>query len=161
MIKIYPAKTNEDLKMLKILLEEYVASWSDDDGPVHVKEVEAHNQQMNNLAEYFGPPDGCLLLAKYNNESAGCVALRKLNDKTCEMKRLYVKPKLRGLKVGRDLANAVIECAKKIGYTYMRIHTITPLVQANNLYKSLGFKQIDPYEHTPRQDSVFMELKLK
>ncbi|MHC4396617.1 MAG: GNAT family N-acetyltransferase [Planctomycetota bacterium] len=160
MLKIFPVETDEDLEIVKGLLEEYVASWFEDDGPVHIKEVEAHKHQMNNPGEYFGPPDGCLLVAKDKKEPAGCVALRKLSDETCEMKRLYVKPEFRGLKIGRNLANAVIAHARKIGYKHMRIHTITAFEQANRLYKSLGFNEIDPYEYTPREDAVFMELKL-
>ena len=161
MLKIYPVETDKDLEIVKGLLEEYVASWFEDGGPVHIKEVEAHKHQMGNLGEYFGPPDGCLLLGKYEKEVAGCVALRKLSDNTCEMKRLYVKPKFRGLKIGRNLANAVIAQAQKIGYRHMRIHTVTVFEQANGLYKSLGFNEIDPYEYTPRkEDAVFLELKL-
>jgi len=160
MLKIYPAETEKDLKITKGLLEEYLAFMVELDGPVHIKEVEAHKHQMNNLGEYFRPPEGCLLFAKYKKRSAGCVALRKLCDDTCEMKRLYVRPEFRGLKIGRNLTNAVIEQARKIGYKYMRIHTVSALEQANRLYKSLGFYEIDPYEYTPREDAVFMELKL-
>ena len=108
MLTIYPVETDKDLEIVKELLEEYVASWFEDGGPVHIREVEAHKHQMNNPGECFGPPDGCLLLAKYKKESAGCVALRKLSDDTCEMKRLYVTSEFRGLKIGRNLANAVI-----------------------------------------------------
>ena len=160
MLKIYPAETNEDFEIVKWLLEEYTASLFELDGPIHIKEFEAHKCQMNNLGEYFGPPDGCLLIGKHNKEPAGCVALRKLSDNTCEMKRLYVSPKFRGLEIGRNLANAIIEQARKIGYKHMRIHTITALDRANKLYKSLGFYIIDPYEDTPREDAVFMKLKL-
>lgn len=160
MLEIHSVKIDKDFEVVKELLEEYTASLFELDGPVHTKEFEAHKHQMNNLGEYFGPPDGCLLVAKYKKESAGCVALRKLNNDTCEMKRLYVTPKFRGLKIGRALANAVIAQARKIGYKHMRIHTMSALERANRLYKSLGFNEIDPYEDTPRKDAVFMELKL-
>ncbi len=160
MLKIYPAKTDEEIELVKGLLEEYVASWFEDDGPVHIKEVEAHKHQMNNLGEYFGPPDGGLLLAKYQKASAGCVALKKLSNGVCEMKRLYVKPQYRALKIGRKLAEAIIEQARRIGYRQMQIHTITAMKEANGLYKSLGFIEIEPYEYSPREDAVFLELKL-
>jgi GNAT superfamily N-acetyltransferase len=160
MLEIYLAETEKDLEIVKGLLEEYTASLFELDGPVHIKEFEAHKRQMNNPGEYFGPPDGCLLVAKHKKEPAGCVALRKLSDNTCEMKRLYVRPKFRGLKIGRNLADAVIAQARKIGYKHMRIHTLSALEQANRLYESLGLNEIDPYEYTPREDAVFMELKL-
>ncbi len=161
MIEIILAETDEDIEIVKELLEEYVASWFKEDGPVHIEEVEAHKCQMKNLCEYFGPPDGCLLVAKDKKGSAGCVALRKLSDGTCEMKRLYVKPEFRGLKIGKKLAERVIEQARKIGYERMRIHTISVMKEANGLYESLGFAEIESYEDSPRDDAVFMELKLE
>ncbi|MHC4316397.1 MAG: GNAT family N-acetyltransferase [Planctomycetota bacterium] len=160
MLTIYPAETNDDLEIVKGLLEEYLTYMCGLEGPVHTKEVEAHKHQVNNLGECFRPPEECLLVAKYGKEPAGCVALRKLSDDTCEMKRLYVRPKFRGLKIGRNLANTVISQARRIDYKHMRIHTISALEQANGLYRQLGFNEIDPYECTPREDAVFMELKL-
>ncbi len=151
MLNIYPVETDEDLEIAKGLLREYLAYIFELDGP---------KLQMNDLSEQFRPPDNCLLVAKQREETAGCVALRKLSDDTCEMKRLYVRPEFRGLQIGRKLADAIIAQARKIGYKYMRIHTISALEQANRLYKSLGFTEIDPYEHTSREDAVFMELKL-
>ena len=160
MLEICSVVTDEDVDLVKGLLGEYVASWFEFDGPVHEKEVAAHHRQLRNLGEYFGPPDGCLLLARYQGEAAGCAALRKLSDEVCEMKRLYVRPGFRGLKVGRKLAEAVIEQAKKIGYRQMRIHTVSAWKAANGLYRSLGFDEIEAYEYTPCEDSVFMELQL-
>ncbi len=162
MLKIYPAETDEDLELVKGLLEEYITSWVEFDGPVHdEKEVEKARGQIENLFNYFGPPDGCLLFARYSEAVAGCVALEKLNDSVCQMKRLYVKPEFRGLKIGRELAERVIEQARRMGYEQMRIHTITALERANRLYKSLGFTEISPYEDTPIKDAVFMELNLE
>ena len=145
MLTIFPAKTDEDLKIAKGLLEEYLASLFELDGPVHIKEVEKHKHQMNNLGEYFRPPDGCLLLAKYGEETAGCVGLEKLNDSICQMKRLYVRSELRGLKIGRELAERVIEQGRRIGYERMRIHTLKRMKEGYELYKSLGFQDIAPY----------------
>lgn len=160
MLTIAPAETDEDIEHVKKLLEEYVASWFEFDGPVHKKEVQKARSQMENLLSYFGSAKGCLLLARYGEAAAGCVALEKLNDNVCQMKRLYVKPEFRGLKIGRKLAERVIEQACKIGYGRMRIHTIAALERANRLYESLGFTEISPYEDSPREDAVFMELKL-
>ena len=42
----------------------------------------------------------------------------------------------------------------------MRIHTIRALKAANGLYRSLGFVEIEPYEYSPYEDVMFMELKL-
>lgn len=54
----------------------------------------------------------------------------------------------------------IIEQARRIGYSRMRIHTIRLMEAANGLYKPLGFGEIGPYEYSPREDAVFIELSL-
>jgi GNAT superfamily N-acetyltransferase len=78
----------------------------------------------------------------------------------CEMKRLYVRLPFRGLGIGRALAEAVIEQARKIGYTLMRLDTVPAMKIARALYQSLDFKQISQYRYNPIEGAEFMELKL-
>ena len=160
MLTIYSVETDEDINLVRGLLEEYVSSWFEFDGPVHENEIEAFRRQSNNLSKYFGPPDGGLLLAKYRKESAGCVALKKLSDGVCEMKRLYVRDDFRGLKIGKALTQEVIEQTRTIGYQSMKLDTNWRLAAATGLYVSLGFKEIEPYEENPLDGAVFMELEL-
>jgi ribosomal protein S18 acetylase RimI-like enzyme len=77
------------------------------------------------------------------------------------MKRLYVKPEFRGLKIGRKLVEAVIEQAENIGYKHMRLDTIPLMIAARALYVSLGFEEIEPYRYNPIEGAQFMELKLE
>ncbi len=88
------------------------------------------------------------------------MALRKLSDDVCEMKRLYVRTKFRRLGIGKALAEAVIEQARGIGYTHMRLDTVASMKAARALYLSLGFKEIEAYRYNPLEGAVFMELSL-
>ncbi|MBN2181827.1 MAG: GNAT family N-acetyltransferase [Sedimentisphaerales bacterium] len=115
-------------------------------------------QEVENLPGRYAPPSGKLLLAKIGDAAVGCVALRKIGGSVCEMKRLFVLPAFQRRGVGRMLADAIIEEARRIGYKTMKLDTV--LEPAKCLYKSLGFKEIPPYQHVPIEGVVFMELEL-
>ena len=153
MLKIYPTQTTKDFEITKQLFVEYV------DGLGFDLDFQGFREELENLPGKYVLPESCVLLAKYQENIAGCVAIEKLSDDTCEMKRLYIKPSFRGLKIGKALAEEVIEQARKTGYTHMRLHFIAPRI-AETLYRSLGFAEIDPYEDVPIPNAVFMELKL-
>jgi ribosomal protein S18 acetylase RimI-like enzyme len=157
MLKIYPAETNEDLAVARSLLGEYLA-WRESENSISPQETQAFRRQLAELPAEFVTPTGCLLLAEYEEQPIGCVGLRKLSDSICEMKRLYVRPQFRGQGVGKELAAAVIDQARKIEYTCMRIDTFDNA--AKELYASLGFREIEPYRDNPIEGVVFMELKL-
>lgn len=117
-------------------------------------------EELKTLPGKYTPPQGRLLLALDHGEVTGCVALRGLEEGTCEMKRLYVRSNYRGKKLGRKLAEKIIEEARQIGYSYMRLDSLQSLNEALALYKSLGFKEVHSYYHNPLPDVVYMELQL-
>ncbi len=118
-------------------------------------------QELAGLPGDYAPPDGRLLLAEYRDQLAGCVALHKLESGICEMKRLYLRPQLRGRGVGRALAETVIAEARAIGYRKMRLDTVEPVMpNAVAMYRRLGFVEIEPYRANPIAGALYMELTL-
>ena len=120
--------------------------------------------EMKSMPGKYAPPNGSLLLARenVNGDAVGCVGLRSLGgDRCCEMKRLYVDPKGRGLGVGKTLVEAVIEEAQRLGYQAMRLDTLPDMTSARKLYKSLGFTEISSYYDTPIEGTIFLELLLQ
>jgi len=154
MIKIVSAETEELLEKARGLFLEYAVSLEFD------LTFQDFEQEMADFPDEYSAPHGCLLLALYGEELAGCVALRGLGNGICEMKRLYVKPAFRGLKVGRALAEAIIKAGKDLGYTHMRLDTVPYMKEAISVYRSLGFKEIDSYRYNPIEGATYMELAL-
>ena len=154
MLKILPVETDEDIEIVRTLLVEYVDSLGFD------LVFQNFEEELRNLPGEYAAPEGCLLLAKYQDQPAGCVALRKLSDGICEGKRLYVRPQFRGLKIGRRLVEAIIAEARRIGYSSIRGDTVPSMQIAQALYASLGFKEIEPYCRNPVEGAKFIELKL-
>ena len=119
------------------------------------------DKELAELPGEYVPPAGRLLLAVEDNQIAGCVALRGIGEGSCEMKRLYVRPNFRGRGLGRDLAESVLNAAREIGYERMRLDTLPGKMNlALAMYRSLGFREIDPYYPNPVAGAMFMELAL-
>lgn len=154
MLEILKAESDDNLEWVRELFGKYADTL---DFGLDFQDFE---EELANLPGDYVPPTGCLLLAIYKGQSVGCVGLRKLSEGVCEMKRLYVREQFRGLGIGRALAEAVIDEARKIGYNYMRLDTVPSMEVARKLYVSLGFKQTSPYRYNPIEGAVFMELRL-
>ena len=154
MVKLLQADSEENLRHIRKLFKEYAHSLGFD---LHFQEF---NKELAELPGEYAPPEGCLLLAMYETKVAGCVALRKMYEGVCEMKRLYVRPEFRGKGIGKSLAKAIIDEARKIGYEQMRLDTVPFMKEAIALYRALGFKEIEPYRYNPIEGAKFMELNL-
>jgi putative acetyltransferase len=123
---------------------------------------QSFEKELAELPGKYSPPDGRLLLAMNNGQPAGCAALRKIDEGICEIKRLFLRPQFRGQGLGRQLAEAIIREATQIGYERMRLDTLPPKMNdAIALYRSLGFKEIEPYYDNPVPGAKFMELDLR
>ena len=119
------------------------------------------DQEVAHLPGHYAPPQGRLLLAVVDGKPAGVVAVRPLEDDVCEIKRLYVSPEYRGRGLGRQLADRVVEEAKKIGYSRMRLDSVADRMQtAIAMYREMGFAEIPPYRENPMSSVVYMELAL-
>jgi ribosomal protein S18 acetylase RimI-like enzyme len=117
--------------------------------------------ELAGLPGRYAPPGGVILLALAGGEAAGCVAVRPLDTPgVCEMKRLYVRPGFRDMKLGRVLAQAAVDKARALGYRAIRLDTLPSMAQALALYEKLGFQDIEPYCVNPHEGARFLEKKL-
>ena len=117
-------------------------------------------EELNDLEKKYTGKEGYILALLIDGKVMGCVAYHKLSDSICEMKRLYVKPELRGVKAGEQLVKRIIEVAKEKGFSEMVLDTIEPLKAAIHLYKKMDFTECEPYYNNPMNDVIYMKRKL-
>jgi ribosomal protein S18 acetylase RimI-like enzyme len=66
------------------------------------------------------------------------------------MKRLWVRPQFRKLRLGRLLSERLVEEARARGYTAMYLDTMPNTMQAaNRIYEDLGFSRVERYGDNP------------
>jgi putative acetyltransferase len=76
------------------------------------------------------------------------------------MKRLYVRPAFRRYGLGRLLAEALLEAARRAGHASMLLDTLGSMIAARQLYASLGFAEIAPYYRNPFADVHYLKANL-
>ena len=156
MSEIVEVTTREQLDQVRTLFGEYRAQL-----PVEYC-FQSFDDEVAGLPGEYAPPGGKLLLATVVGQPVGCIALRSFPMAgACEMKRLYVRPAFRGDKLGKKLAERVLQEARDLGYSKMRLDSYLALMgSAVKLYRKLGFREVGPEPLEPVEGLIYMELGL-
>jgi ribosomal protein S18 acetylase RimI-like enzyme len=153
--KSSPAQT---LEAVRALFREYAQSLKID------LCFQNFEDELTSLPGEYSGPGGALLLAVVADQYAGCCALRPQTSadypNACEMKRLYVRPAFRGLRLGRQLAEDILERARVAGYASILLDTLDDMESARALYEDLGFREIPPYYFNPIAGAHYLKAEL-
>ncbi len=142
----------------RAILREYAASLAVDQC------FQNFDAEIASLPGEYAAPAGQLLLAFVGDALAGCGGLRALPDaddaNACEMKRLYVRPAFRRFGLGRALAEALLDEARRAGYSVMLLDTLDEMESARGLYATLGFEETAPYYFNPIPGAHYLKAEL-
>lgn len=150
--------TPEEMHTVRQIFQEYADSLNID------LKFQGFETELANLPGEYSEPRGQILLARVDGNIAGCCALRPLDDcnypNAAEMKRLYVSKAFRGVGLGRQLAEAMLDTARQAGYDHVLLDTLDDMEAARDLYVDLGFEPIEPYYHNPLQGAHYLKVDL-
>ena len=121
----------------------------------------------------FYPPRGRFYLARHARGYVGVGCLKTLAPGVAEIQRMYLRPESRGLGAGRQILERLLADAREMGFERVRLESLKFLAPAHALYRSVGFREIDPYADSSMRDFqpaesmaryrasvVFMELRI-
>ncbi|CAN7233036.1 GNAT family N-acetyltransferase [Acidovorax sp. Root217] len=147
-----------EMETVREIFREYAATLGVD---LAFQDFEA---ELASLPGDYAAPRGHLLLAQVDGAIAGCCALRPLDaadyPNASEMKRLYVRKAFRGFGLGRELAEAMLDQARRAGYACVLLDTLDDMESARALYTDLGFEEIPPYYHNPIAGSHYLKADI-
>jgi putative acetyltransferase len=147
-----------EMETVREIFREYAATLGVD---LAFQDFEA---ELASLPGDYAAPRGHLLLAQVDGAVAGCCALRPLDaadyPNASEMKRLYVRKAFRGFGLGRELAEAMLDQARRAGYACVLLDTLDDMESARALYTDLGFEEIPPYYHNPIAGSHYLKADI-
>ena len=120
--------------------------------------------ESNHLVDIatLASPDIHFFVARRQGQALGCGALWHRDPAYGEIKRVYVRPEARGLKLSKLILAALEDDARAHGLTAMKLETGTLQPEALGLFAASGFTRCGPYADYPTDDpySVFMEKRL-
>jgi DNA-binding MarR family transcriptional regulator/GNAT superfamily N-acetyltransferase len=95
------------------------------------------------------PPRGAFLVVYLHGEPVACGAVKHFPGGKSDIKRMWVSPSVRGLGVGRRLLAELEAIVANSGASVARIETNRTLVEAIKLYKSVGYREVPPFNDEP------------
>lgn len=91
------------------------------------------------------PPEGVFYLVEWNGALAGICGLRQIAPGVAELKRIYVRPSHRGLRLGEVMLYRLIADAAAFGCQKAVLDSAPFMHAAHKLYEAAGFTDCLPY----------------
>jgi GNAT superfamily N-acetyltransferase len=146
--------TETDVCVIQTLWREYWSSLG------LAPDFQSFTEELRTLPGRYAPPEGRLLLARVAGKPAGTAAFRPIDRRSCEAKRLYVRPQYRGKGLGRALLSELIKQARSADYKEMYGDTLPSMTSALQMYRQIGFAETGPYSQNPTPGALFLRLSL-
>jgi putative acetyltransferase len=152
-IELVPAVT-DDVRLLVGELEQLLSA--------EYRPEQRHGLPLDRIFQ----PHIRFFVARHNGEPAGCGGVALL-DGFAEVKRMYVRPALRGRGVADALLEQIEDTARDEGYDVLRLETGNTLKPALAFYRRSGFEFCDAFgDYAAMQPeaivtSLFMQKSVK
>lgn len=101
------------------------------------------------------------IVAYRNGEPVGCGAIKEYRPGTMEIKRMYVKPELRGKGIAAEILKVLEDWSVELLYTICILETGKRQPEAIRLYEKNGYTRIPNYgQYAGVENSVCFEKRV-
>ena len=103
--------------------------------------------ELDKMFEHYRREDRCrYLVAVKNNEILGGVGIGRLqgeDNTVCELRKMYLSSKARGIGLGDELLKKILTIALSMDYKQCYLETLSTMSQAISLYRRAGFEYLN------------------
>ncbi|MBP7998466.1 MAG: GNAT family N-acetyltransferase [Chloroflexi bacterium] len=100
-------------------------------------------------------------VTRVDGAAAGCGGIQIVGTEYGELKRMFVRPRFRGLGLGKLMLDQLAAHAQQHSVTILRLETGIHQTEAIGLYESWGFTRIPPFgDYWDDPLSLFFEKRL-
>lgn len=137
------AETPEDVEAVRVLIRDFVrwtmAEIAATDNPGIFADLET---ELAGLPGRYGPPTGCLVLARLDDEPVGCVAFYAHDASTIEVKRMFVRTRARGHGIGGRMMEVLLGQARAAAFRRALLSSHHSMHAAHATYRRTGFRDV-------------------
>lgn len=137
-IVIRPIERRDDRALARLIRETMAEFGVSGPGTAH------EDPEVDGIHEAYSAPRHAYFVAERENAVLGGGGIGPLagSDGTiCELRKMYLRREVRGLGVGRELLEKCLVTAKELGYRQCYLETVEQMLQAQTLYRKLGFER--------------------
>jgi len=105
-----------------------------------------HDTEVGAMCAAYARPRAAYFVVELDGRVQGGGGIAPLDGgdaATCELRKMYFLPGLRGLGAGRALISRCLDVARTIGFRRCYLETLTGMEQAQALYLATGFVRIE------------------
>lgn len=101
--------------------------------------------EIDDMYSHYQSSKSCYFVIAQDDQVVGCGGLAPLeggDSDTCELRKMFFLPRLRGIGMGRRLLSLLLNEAKKRKFRNCYLETLDRMWRANELYLRSGFEEV-------------------
>ena len=104
-----------------------------------------HDPEVDHMSRAYATPGAAYFVVELDGRTVGGAGFAPLAGGltvTCELRKMYFLPDVRGRGAGRRLLGHVLEAARAAGYRRCYLETFHTMDRARVLYEAAGFRKL-------------------